>query len=77
MILVRLLAVWKNLVHNDLVPQCDAIVHQTPHIFLTLMTRFQDISYGWYTYKFCNVFANQTCNKTINTKVTIVKPFLG
>ena len=33
MIQVRLLAAWKNLVHDDRVAQCDATVRQTPHVF--------------------------------------------
>ena len=33
MIEVRLLAAWKNLVHNDRKTQCNATVLQTPHVF--------------------------------------------
>ena len=33
MISAKLLAVWKDLAHDDRVPQCDAIVRQTPHVF--------------------------------------------
>ena len=45
MIQVRLLAAWKNLVHNDRMAPCDATVQQTPHFFAESPGTMKNFSY--------------------------------